>query len=144
MEIVLDFNVVFSALYGGRVSREIFTLNHVVREVTFLVPAYFWEEFEGKKEKLLKITKLTENELNFVLRVIKSQTVEIPPEIFSGKLGEAEKLSPDPKDVPYVALAMALEIPLLTGDLKLREKIEGELKVYSPSELLAVLKEGLL
>ena len=141
MELVLDFNVVFSALYGGDVSKSLFMLNHILREVTFLVPAYFWEELDEKRERLLKITKLKEEELNFVLRVIKSQTVEIPVEVFAEKLQEGEKLSPDPKDVPYVALAIALGVPLLTGDLKLRKGLEGKLKVYSPSELLALLKE---
>ncbi len=141
MELVLDFNVVFSALYGGKVSVELFMLNHVFREMTFLVPAYFWEELERKKGKLMRITKLTEDELDFAMRIIKSQIIEIPAEVFSEKLDEAEKLSPDPKDVPYVALALTLEVPILTGDMKLRKGIGGKLKVYSPSELLNLLKE---
>ncbi|WP_297062374.1 PIN domain-containing protein [Thermococcus sp.] len=141
MELVLDFNVVFSALYGGKVSIELFMLNHVLREITFLVPSYFWEELDRKREKLMNITRLSENELDFVLRIIKSQTIEVPVEVFSEKLNEAERLSPDPKDVPYVALALALGVPILTGDLKLRKGLEGKLRVYSPSELLDILKE---
>ena len=141
MELVLDFNVVFSALYGGNVSIELFMLNHVLREITFLVPSYFWEELDRKREKLMNITRFSENELDFVLRIIKSQTIEVPVEVFSEKLNEAERLSPGPKDVPYVALALALGVPILTGDLKLRKGLEGKLRAYSPSELLDILKE---
>jgi len=141
MELVLDFNVVFSALYGKGVSHRLFMLNHILEEITFLVPAYFWEELENKRGKLLKITKLEPEDLDFALRIIKSQTVEIPAELFTHNLKDAEKLSPDFKDVPYVALALSLGVPLLTGDLKLRRAIEGRVRVYSPSEVLSLLEE---
>ncbi len=37
----------------------------------------------------------------------------------------------DQKDVPYVALAIALNAPLLTGDKRLIESVKGSVNVLS-------------
>ncbi|AJC72043.1 hypothetical protein X802_07620 [Thermococcus guaymasensis DSM 11113] len=139
MEVVLDYNVVFSALYNKGVACRLFMLNHVTRDVEFLVPAYFWEEVERKKDRLIRLTHLTEEDFEFILRIIKSQTITMPEHVVKTGIDEALSLSPDPKDVPYVALALALNLPLVTGDLKLRNTIRDRIVVYSPSELLKLM-----
>ena len=136
MEVVLDYNVVFSALYNRGVAYKLFMLNHVTRDVQFLVPGYFWEEVERKKDRLSRLTRLTGEDFEFILRIIKSQTITMPEHVVKTGIEEALSLSPDPKDVPYVALALALSLPLVTGDLKLKNAIKDRIVVYSPSELL--------
>ncbi|WP_099210753.1 PIN domain-containing protein [Thermococcus henrietii] len=139
MEVVLDYNVVFSALYNRGVAYKLFMLNHVTRDVEFLVPGYFWEEVERKKDRLARLTRLTEGDFEFILRIIKSQTITMPEHIVKAGIEEALSLSPDPKDAPYVALALALSLPLVTGDLKLKNAIKDRIAVYSPSELLKLM-----
>ncbi|WP_255496528.1 PIN domain-containing protein [Thermococcus sp. MAR1] len=80
MEVVLDFNLVFSALHSRGKVHLIFAWNYVVRKVDFLVPEFFWEEIEGKWKKIINLTKLTEDELFEILEIIKSQTVTVPKE----------------------------------------------------------------
>ncbi len=140
MEFVLDFNVVFSALYGRGVAYKIFMLNHVLKALTFLVPQYFWKELEGKRDRLSRVTRLTPEEVEYILSIIQKQIVIIPENIVKEGLKDALKLSPDPKDVPYVALALSIKAPLLTGDLKLRRAVENRINVYSPSEVLELLE----
>ena len=139
MEVVLDYNVVFSALYNRGVAYKLFMLNHVTKDVEFLVPGYFWEEVERKKDRLARLTRLTYEDFEFILRIIKSQTITMPEHVVKIGIEEALSLSPDPKDIPYVALALALNLPLVTGDLKLKNAIRDRIVVYSPSELLKLI-----
>jgi len=53
---------------------------------------------------------------------------------------EAIKVCPDPKDVPYFALAMHLKCPLWSNDKQL--KSQETVKVYATHELLELF--GLL
>ncbi|ASJ03477.1 hypothetical protein A3L09_09495 [Thermococcus profundus] len=140
MELVLDFNVIFSALYGRGVAYRIFMENHVLEKFRFLVPAYLWEELDSKRERISRLTHLNEEEVEYVLSIIKSQTVVIPENIILQALEKAKEICLDPKDIPYVALALALNVPLLTGDRKLAESIRGYIKVYTPREVLDLLE----
>jgi len=63
----------------------------------------------------------------------------MPEHVVKVGIEEALSLSPDPKDVPYVALALALGLPLVTCDLKLKNAIKDRIVVYSPSELLKLM-----
>ena len=61
----------------------------------------------------------------------------IPAKEFVRFLPEAERICRDPKDKEYVALALAFNCGIFSGDPDLRE-IEG-IKVYSPRELFEIL-----
>ncbi|QDA32099.1 hypothetical protein FH039_11520 [Thermococcus indicus] len=140
MEIALDFNLVFSALHSrGRVHL-IFAWNYVVKRVTFLVPEYFWEEIGDKWRKILLSTKLSESELSEMLEIIRSQTLTVPEEKIRLHLQRAIEISPDPKDAPYVALALSFNVPLATGDKKLREGLKGsEVRLLTPNDLAKIV-----
>ncbi|WP_158523803.1 PIN domain-containing protein [Thermococcus henrietii] len=52
----------------------------------------------------------------------------------------AREITPDPKDVPYVALALAFNVPLATGDKALREGLKGsEVQVLTPNDLAKIV-----
>lgn len=140
MGLVLDFNVIFSALYGRDVAYRIFMENHVLEKFRFLIPAYLWEELDSKRERISRLTHLSENEVAYVLSIIRSQTIVIPENVVLQGIEKAREICPDPKDIPYVALALALNVPLLTGDKKLVESVGGHIKVYTPREILDFLE----
>jgi predicted nucleic acid-binding protein len=114
--------------------------NHVLRKFRFLVPAYLWEELDSKCERISRLTQLSEEEVAYVLSIIRSQTIVIPENVVFQGVDGAKKICPDPKDVPYVALALALNVPLLTGDRKLSESVKYHIKVYTPREVLDILE----
>ncbi|NJF25654.1 PIN domain-containing protein [Thermococcus sp. Bubb.Bath] len=140
MELVLDFNVIFSALYGRGVAYKIFMENHVLDKFRLLIPAYLWEELDSKRERISRLTHLSEDEVAYVLSIIRRQTVVIPENVILQGVEKAGEICPDPKDIPYVALALALNVPLLTGDKKLAESVGGYIKVYTPREVLDFLE----
>ncbi|MFA4702071.1 PIN domain-containing protein [Pyrococcus kukulkanii] len=139
MDVALDYNVVFSALYNKGVSYRLFLVNHITQAVKFFVPSYFWQELKKKEEKLKNLTKLSKEEYDIIFNIIKSQIIAVPDEIVRLGVEEAKAITPDPEDVPYVAVSIALKIPLLTGDLKLKNALKDKIIVYSPAELLKIL-----
>ncbi|CAD5245067.1 PIN domain-containing protein [Thermococcus camini] len=140
MEVVLDFNLVFSALHSRGKVHLIFAWNYVVRKVDFLVPEFFWEEIEENWKKILRLTKLTEDELFEMLEIIKIQTVTVPKEEVNPYLDRAMEITPDPKDAPYVALALAFNVPLATGDKGLIDGLKGsEVQILTPHDLAKIV-----
>jgi len=89
---------------------------------------------------LLEETKLSPDEFDEILDFLKEEIVIVPAKDFIEFLPEAEKVSPDPKDKQYFALAIVFNCGIFSGDLKLKE--QSKVKIYSPSELLGILQSG--
>jgi len=130
MDVALDYNVVFSALYNKGV-----LVNHITQAVRFFVPYYFWRELKKKEERLKNLTKLSKEEYDIIFNIIKSQIIAVSDEIVRLGVEEAKAITPDPEGIPYIAL----KVPLLTGDLKLKNALKDKIVVYSPAELLKIL-----
>ncbi len=110
------------------------------RNIRFLVPEFFWEELEGHFNRVLELSKLKREELEEMLEIVREQTVTVPQEVFKDKIQEAKRISPDPLDVPYVALALALNVPLATGDKKLIKELPPErIRVITVRELYNIV-----
>lgn len=132
MLIVVDFNVVFSALIGKGKSLEVFEANKIFDIFEFIAPEYIFSEFDRKFGKLLSQTKLTREELTEAFSFIKRNIKIIPSSEFLDKLPEAMELNL--KDSPYLALALKLNCPILSGDKGLKE--QTKVRILSPSEVL--------
>lgn len=137
MLLVVDANVVISALVAKGVSYRVFLLNSLLKKFDFIAPEFLWREVEKHRETLLEETKLPPGEFDEMLDFLKEEIVIVPAKDFIGFLPGAEKVSPDPKDKQYFALAIAFNCGIFSGDLKLKE--QSGVKIYSPSELLEVL-----
>jgi len=59
----------------------------------------------------------------------------IPKEEIEPFIEKAEKISPDQKDVPYLALTLKLRCGLWSNDRDLKEK-QNTIQVYSTEELI--------
>ena len=139
MKIVVDTNVVFSALINS---------NGTIPEIIiasfgrfrFYTSKFLFEELENHKLKLQKASKLTEKEINKakteLFKYINTISLEIiPKEIWL----EAEFLTfdIDPDDISFVALSIFLDAHLWTGDKVLYNGLirKGFDKVILTSEL---------
>ena len=61
----------------------------------------------------------------------------IPKEDFVDYIEEAEKISPDPNDIMYFALALKLKCGIWSNDKRLKR--QNKIKVYSTEELNSML-----
>ncbi|MBI2664164.1 hypothetical protein HYX10_02375 [Candidatus Woesearchaeota archaeon] len=64
---------------------------------------------------------------------MKRRIVIVPLEELVPYVKEAEKLTPDPDDMAYFALALKLNYAIWSNDKKLKE--QNKIKVYSTHEL---------
>ena len=94
-------------------------------------------EFAKHRNRILKESGLREEVFSAMVDLIFSQIEIVPSEAFGNWVPKAMKLLEDEKDVPYVALALAFNCGIFSGDPDLRG-IE-EIKVYSPRELFEIL-----
>ena len=133
---VIDANIVFSALIKKGKPFEVFELNRMVGLFEFLAPEFLFFEIDKRKDKLAKATHFSESEIEEVMESIKSDIAIISFDKFSDKFEEALKLNK--KDSPYLALALKLKCPIISGDKELKEK-QSKVRVISPAEALSML-----
>ena len=138
MKLVVDANVVFSALVSKGVAFSVFFLNSLVKKFEFIAPEYLWVEIEKRKNKILEYSGFSEEELDEVINFLKKEIEIIPDSEFLDLLPEAEKfIKGHEKDSPYLALALAFNCGIFSGDKRLKEL--SPVRVYSPKELLEML-----
>ncbi len=117
-KIVVDANIFFSALLKKE-NPYISTL--INANCKFFAPKFVFIELFKHKEKILKYSSLTEEELLEILEIVLEQVEFISlKEIDKKSLQQAYKLAAiDLLDAPFVALSLFLEAKLWTGDKEL-------------------------
>ena len=133
MLIVVDANVIISALINKGITFKVFKHNASLKKFEFIAPEFLLSE--TNMNRLLSLTRLTKVELDKTFASIVDQIEFIPFSKFSDKFLEAIELNL--KDSPYLALALKFNCPIFSGDKGLKE--QGVVNVFSPRELLDIL-----
>lgn len=111
---VLDANILMSILISGRADYK-----PLLTYFNFLLPDFVTVEVEKYSPVIKQKSRLNESELLQWTYFVFSQLTILPQYVLQNEsLSKAEKLltNVDLKDVTYVALAMQLDLPLLTRD----------------------------
>ena len=131
MDLVIDANVLFSVLIKkGKTEEIIFET-----DLHLFSPEFIFEEFDKYKEKILAKTERSDEEFNDLINILKKKIKIIPNEETEKYISEAKKISPDKKDVDYLALALKLKCAIWSQDRKLKEK-QNKVQVYSTEDLV--------
>ena len=117
MDIVIDANILFSALIKSGKSEELLFES----DLHLYAPEFIFDEFDKYKDDILKKTQRTSSDFVKLLTILKKRIKTIPNEEIEKYLSEATKASPDPGDVDYIALALKLKCSLWSQD-----KIPGQ------------------
>lgn len=125
--VVVDTNLIFSAIIPKASQiRELFFES----KLTFYSPNFLITEIYKHKDKLLKNSKLTESEFYLYFNGIIERIKFIPIDLIG--IESRQKAydlchDVDIKDTPFVALSIELDIPIWTGDKKLKDglKLKG-------------------
>ena len=133
MNLIVDANIIFSSLIKDGKTIEL--LSHF--SLNLYSPEFVLQEIEKHKTEILKKTKKTEKEFNDVFSFIKKIISIIPKEEFNGYIDSANKISPDPDDVMYIALALKLKYPIWSNDKDLKK--QNIVKIYSTEELVKIV-----
>ncbi len=131
MDLVIDSNILFAALLKESGTSDIL-FKHAI-----YAPQFIFEEFRKYKDYLKGKTKRTEESFNELLDLFERNVILIPKEEIDFFIEKAKKISPDAKDVVYLALAMKLRCGLWSNDRDLKEK-QNTVHVYSTEELVGM------
>lgn len=135
--IVVDANVAISTLIRRGTPSTAFSLNALLHRFAFVAPELLLEEVDRNRQKILGLTKLSEEEFNETHSFLLSEIDFVPAPNFASLLPKAKTIAPHDKDAPYVALALAFDCPIFSGDKGLLQM--KEVKVYSPRQMLELL-----
>ena len=136
MDLVVDANEIFAAIIKESKTYELI----FDERLHLFTTEFFFTEFNKHSEEIREKTEKTEEELNYLLNVLKKKIALVPLEELLPYLGEAEKISPDPDDVAYIALALKLKCAIWSQDRALKEK-QARIKIYSTAELNGIIRQ---
>ena len=139
MDFVIDANVLMSILISGKAS-----YRPVLSFYRFILPDFALVEIEKYRNVLTDKTKMQDDEFVRWSYFVFSQITFLPYYILSeGSLEKSAALLEkiDLKDIAYVALAMQLDLPLLTRDRPLYKGLrkQGFRKVVLFEDFLRTL-----
>jgi len=120
MRIIIDSNILFSALIKDSTTRKLI-INFSGK---FLFPEFIFDEFYKYKKFLLKKSKLSENEMNLLLKMIlnKVEIVENYKILKNKKEAIMIMKNIDIKDVVFIATAIEYDAILWSDDKNLKKQ----------------------
>jgi predicted nucleic acid-binding protein len=138
MRLVVDTSILISSLIKRSVTREILLLPFM----KFYIPEYALEELEAHKPKISKLSGLSIDEIDILLNSLLDNISIVPAQTIEPYLKEAGRIigSIDPGDIPFVALALAVENDGIWSKDKHFKAIK-QIKVWKISDLLMHLKK---
>lgn len=128
MKIIVDTNIVFSAILNSN-SRIGKILLNSKEHFQFYTCDYLRTEILRHRNKILKLTKLTEDDLAELEELITHKITFINERLLPQELllkTEILLKSIDPNDTPFVALTKHLEGKLWTGDIHLYNGLKAK------------------
>ena len=128
MKIIVDTNIVFSAILNSN-SRIGKILLNSKEHFQFFTCNYLRNEIQRHRNKLLKLTKLTEDQLSELEDLVTQHITFIDERLIPQDIlikTEIQLKAIDPDDTVFIALAKHLEGKLWTGDLQLYNGLKAK------------------
>lgn len=134
MKLIIDAGVLFTALIGKGVTKEIIFSNLI----KLYAPEYLFEEIEKHKPEIKENSGLSSEDFNFLFTKLKSKIKIVARKDFDMFLSKANELILDKDDIEYLALALSKKMPIWSND----KGFKGQLvvKVFTTSELTKYFK----
>ena len=117
MRLIVDANILFAALIKDGMTSKLFFSD----TLHLLTPEYIFIEFQKYEKMILNKTKRTTEDFKKFFNILKERIQIIPEHIFRDYLQKAKEISPDPKDVIYIACALATKAIIWSNDHALKK-----------------------
>jgi predicted nucleic acid-binding protein len=133
LDLVIDANILFATFVKAGITARLFFLDRL----HLFSPEFLLEEFAKYEGEIRAKTHRDARDFEEVLATFRNRLTFIAKADAANFLEDAKKISPDPKDVPYLAVAMKLGISIWSNDKHLKE--QGRVKIYATHDLLKLL-----
>jgi len=134
MELVIDAGIIFTGLTGFGITKKILFL----KELKLYSPKQLLEELNEHKPRILKLSSLSSDEVEELLKLIKERISFVPEKSFESFLKQTNSSIPDKEDTSYFALALSKAIPIWSNDEHFKKQSLAE--VFNTKELVEKLK----
>ena len=136
MKIVLDSNVLFSALIKDSTTRRLI-LDY---DDFFLFPSYIFEEMEEHKEELMQKSKMSKEDFDKLLELLLKKVLIVPEEVLKTYKDESIEIVKDIDldDAVFIACALANPESVIWSDDK-KLKRQNKVKILNSTEMMQYL-----
>ena len=133
MLVVVDANILISLLIAKGSKHTLFFSD----KITPIAPEYALFEIREHWPEIISKTRLTERDLRSEFFAVRLQVKIAPLSEIKEFLKDARKITPDPDDIEYFALALKHACPIWSHDKQLKK--QNTLEVLNTIELLQKL-----
>ncbi|MFH1073139.1 MAG: PIN domain-containing protein [Nanoarchaeota archaeon] len=130
MKLTVDTNILFSYFWQYSITRKLL----MSQDLELFAPEFALEEINKHQEEIIKKNNLTKEEFDQIKFDLAIAVTFIPLEDYAPFLKKALKISPDPNDVDFFALAMKLKTPIWSNDARLKK--QNKITIFSTIELM--------
>jgi predicted nucleic acid-binding protein len=116
MDLVVDANILFASLIKDGPTAELLFAESLVLHA----PAFLLEEMDKHRNLLREKTRRSDPDFDEFSRVLGRLIRFVPEEELEDWLEPAGRISPDPGDIPYFALALKLGCGIWSNDAALK------------------------
>ena len=116
MRLVVDANILFAALIKDGLTAELL----ISDKLQLHTSQFLFTEFAKYEELILKKTHRSKEEFTQFLDLLKELIIIVPKKEILPFIEKVKKISPDPKDTTYLALALAIKTSIWSNDKKLK------------------------
>ena len=135
MDLVIDANIIISALIAPLSKTQSLMFSE---ELTLFAPEFLGEEIKKHEAEICAKANLSLEEFKIALDILCSRIKFIPFHDFQNCSNLARKISPDPDDTEYIALALNLKCSVWSNDKELKK--QTEVNILNTTKLLNDLK----
>ena len=135
MKLVIDTNIIISALIKDGISRRII----VSPLIHFVTPEYTLQEISKYEKLICKKAKLNHDEFKLLLNLIFENITIIPKKEYKAFLSPAKKSTEDINDIAFIALCLALKVDGIWSD-DYHFKTQKDVIIYRTKELALTFK----
>jgi predicted nucleic acid-binding protein len=131
MKLVLDSNIIFSALIKKSITRDIILSDFF----ELYAPEYIFNEITKHKELLLKKSKLDRGDFDALLLLLQKHIHLVTKDKYNEKMATAEDIlgNIDITDSPFLALALALNCSIWSNDGHFKQ--QDQVVVYTTKDM---------
>lgn len=131
-KIVLDTNIIISALIKPGITREIIIKN----SFEFLTPAYTLTEIYKYKGLICEKSGISFKEFDELIKKLFKYIQVLNPTFYFSYLKEASKLIEDIEDIPFIATALAFNCPIWSDDKHFQK--QNSIRIYTTKEIIGL------